>query len=90
MVLSDSQLEILAWTLDVNETNTEALATYFQEEIPIRFILFMEKVMQEPLAKNEALKTQPCTWNMLFRRRFVCRVLDRTMYFVFTVFVNIR
>lgn len=69
MVLSDSQLELLASTLDVKETNAKALATYFQDTLPGHMNIFMRFVMQRPLKRNMALGTQPCTWNMLLNRR---------------------
>lgn len=71
MVLSDSQVERLALTLGLYENNTEALTTYFKKEIPNRFHRYMTQVMREPLNKNTALRTQPCTWNMLLSRRYV-------------------
>lgn len=73
MVLSDSQLELLALTLKINETNTEALATYFRKELPKKMNRFMGNFMREPLAENKALNTQPCAWNMLLARRCDCR-----------------
>ena len=76
MILSDSQLELLALTLGIDETNTEALASYFREVLPNSMASFMSHVMREPLRRNMALTTQPCTWNMLLRRRCVCRAVD--------------
>ena len=73
MVLSDSQLELLALTIDIDETSTEALATYFRNEIPRTMNAFMGGWMREPLGWNEALTIQPCAWNMLLRRRCVRR-----------------
>ena len=71
MVLSDSQLELLALTLDIDETSTEALATYFRNELPNSMNAFMGGWMREPLGWNGALTVHPCTWNMLLRRRCV-------------------
>ena len=69
MVLSDSQLELLALTLNINETNSTALAHQFREEFPDRMNVFMSHVMREPLGRNSALDLQPCAWNMLLSRR---------------------
>lgn len=71
MVLSYSQLEMLASTLGVDETNAKALATYFQEALPDRLSRFMADVMRRPLNTNKALRLQPCTWNMFLSRRCV-------------------
>ena len=69
MVLSDAQLELLALTLDVEETDTETLVTYFKNVLPGNMNIFMRFVMQKPLERNMALRTQPCAWNMLLSRR---------------------
>ena len=69
MVLSDSQLELLALTLNINETNSAALANQFREEFPDRMNIVMSKVMRKPLERNTALDLQPCAWNMLLSRR---------------------
>ncbi|CAM9329392.1 unnamed protein product, partial [Laminaria digitata] len=68
MVLSYSQLELLARTLGIDETNAKALATYFQEALPDRLSRFMGDVMRRPLKTNKALRLQPCTWNMFLSR----------------------
>lgn len=77
MVLSDSQLELLALTLGITETNKTALAEHFRNELPDRFTAFMSTVMRRPLNGNKVLRAQPCTWNMLLRRRFVIRIRSR-------------
>jgi len=69
MVLSDSQLELLALTLNINETISAALANQFRKEFPDRMNTFMSHVMREPLGRNTALDLQPCAWNMLLSRR---------------------
>ena len=69
MVLSDSQLELLALTLNIDETNTAVLANFFREKIPDRMNFFMSKVMRKRLRRNTALDLQPCAWNMLLSRR---------------------
>lgn len=71
MVLSDSQVELLALTLEIEGTDTSALVNQFREEFPSRMNRFMGLVMRGPLAKNSALRTQPCAWNMLLSRRCV-------------------
>lgn len=72
MVLSDSQLELLASALGINDMKTAALADHFRENIPGRINIFMRE-MRKHLGKNKTLKTQPCSWNMLLRRRCVFR-----------------
>ena len=69
MILAHSQLELLALTLDVEETDTETLVTYFKNVLPGNMNIFMRFVMQKPLERNMALRTQPCAWNMLLSRR---------------------
>ena len=69
MVLSHSQLELLALTLDVVVTDTETLVTHFKNVLPGNMNIFMRFVMQKPLERNMALRTQPCAWNMLLSRR---------------------
>lgn len=76
MVLSDSQIELLALTLDIQERNTTALANQLRKELPNRMNLFMSHVMRAPLAKNPALRTQPCAWNMLLSRRCVLHLVE--------------
>lgn len=72
MVLSGSQLDLLASTLRIHETNTEALAALFQKELPDRFSRLMGKDgLFRPLKMMKALNVQPCTWNMLLSRRCV-------------------
>lgn len=70
MVLSDSQLELLASTLGIYEVNTAKLATHVRKSVPRRINLFM-RLLRQTVGRNTALKTQPCTWNMLFSRRCV-------------------
>ena len=69
MVLPDSQLELFALTLNIDETNTAVLANFFREKIPDRMNFFMSKVMRKRLRRNTALDLQPCAWNMLLSRR---------------------
>lgn len=74
LVLSDSQLELLAFMLGVHESSTEALATRVRRELPPSFKWFMGKVMRGPLRKNNTVNVQPCAWNMLLSRRYACCV----------------
>lgn len=73
MILSDSQIELLALTINIDEPSTETLATYFRDEIPQTMNAFMGGWMREPLGQNEALRIKSCAWNMLLRRRCVLR-----------------
>lgn len=76
MVLSDSQVELLALTLEIEETNTSALVHQFREAFPNRMNRFMGQVMRGPLTKNAALQTQPCAWNILLSRRWVLHQVE--------------
>lgn len=71
MVLSDPQLELLASNLGLADTSHDALHTYFRGQLPKRFASFMNDFMRAPMSKYPALKTHPCAWNMLLRRRCV-------------------
>lgn len=76
MVLSDSQLELLAFMLGIHESSTDALATRVQRELPPSFKWFMGKVMRGPLRKNNTVNVQPCAWNMLLSRRYACGIIN--------------
>lgn len=69
MVLSDVQLELMALKLGVTKPTTEDLAIHFKETFPRLFHAFMTELMGAPFLLNESLKTTPCAWNMLLRRR---------------------
>ena len=68
MVLSDPQLQLLAFTLGVPEENTDKLATRMRASLPRRINLFM-RLMRQTAGRKMALEVQPCSWNMLFSRR---------------------
>ena len=69
MVLSHSQLELLALTLDVKRASAQDLATHFTRVLPRTMNHFVRVVMHDALEMNTALRRQPCAWNMLLNRR---------------------
>lgn len=69
LVLSDSQVELMAFMLGLHAPSTKALATLIKEELPHSFKWFIGKVMRGPLRKNNTINVQPCAWNMLLSRR---------------------
>ena len=69
MVLSHSQLELLALTLDVKRASVQDLATHFTRFLPSTMNRLMRVVMHDALEMNTAVRKQPCAWNMLLNRR---------------------
>lgn len=70
LVLSDSQMDLLASKLGIVNPDTEALAVHFKSTFPGRFQSFIGELMREPVWLDEALRTTPCVWNMLLSRRY--------------------
>lgn len=65
MYLSDSQLRLLGMKLRIDKEDLPTLVDSIQEMYEIRFLL--QRVFRERTMGY--IRTQPCAWNMLLRRR---------------------